>query len=91
MKPSAFSGLSLFTTSSPGASYTQLLPYDITAGLSASYYHLDKSDALNGLNAGDRWQADVSLSTRLMPDLSGSLSLGYGRDQTAGNLRAAVL
>ena len=63
-------------------SYTQLLPYDITAGLSFSYYTL--LDTL-GTDArpGSRWDTDFSLSRKLWDHVSGSLSVGYGQDGTA--------
>lgn len=61
--------------------YTQSLPWDLTAGLSFSYYYVDEAAALNG--EGDRWEADVSLSSQIWDNVSGSISLGYGRDQAA--------
>ena len=60
-----------------GATYAQKLPYEVTAGLSFSVYLLDQP------GEGNRWQTDLSLSKQLMPDLTGSLSLGYGRDQSS--------
>ncbi len=64
-----------------GASYTQLLPNDVTAGLSGSYYHLDKAGVLDPRDVGDSWQVDFSLARELWTSVNGSLSVGYGRDQ----------
>ena len=66
-----------------GASYTQQLPYNISAGLSASLSHLDKGSVADFQNAGDRWEVDFSLAKEIWTGVSGSLSVGYGRDQTA--------
>ena len=61
------------------ASYTQHLPWDITGGLSFSYYFADHASVSD---LGNRWEADATLSTQLSDSVSASLSLGYSRDQT---------
>ena len=62
------------------ASYTQQLPYDVSAGLSFSYYFMD---GLFEPNSSDRWNATFSVSRQLWDNVSGSLSVGYGNDQAA--------
>ena len=62
------------------AAYSQQLPFDVSAGLSFSYYLLNPSTTLN---ASDRWEADFTLSKQLWDNVTGSLSAGYGRDQAA--------
>ncbi len=64
------------------ASYTQALPYDITAGLSFSYYTLLDTVGTDA-RPGSRWDTDFSLSRKLWDHVSGSLSAGYGQDGTA--------
>jgi outer membrane usher protein len=64
------------------ASYTQRLPYDITAGLSASYYLL-LDDPAYRVQEGARWDTDFTVSRQLWDNVSGSLSIGYGRDDTS--------
>ncbi len=73
-------GTALDYTAYASASYTQQLPWDITGGLSFSYYFADHTSASN---TGDRWQADVSFSRQIWDNVSGSISLGYGKDQAA--------
>ena len=63
------------------ASYTQQLPYEVTAGLSLSYYLLLDPIGTSS-RAGDRWEADLSFSRKLWDHVSGSLSVGYGQDDT---------
>ena len=77
-----FSGPAIYNTS-VAASYSQHLPYNITAGLSLSYYLLDESSVANPTGGGERWEADLSLSKQLWTDIAGSVSAGYRRDQTA--------
>ncbi len=62
------------------ATYAQHLPWSLTGGLSFSYYFADHASASD---AGDRWQADASLSMPLFDSVSGSVSFSYGQDQTA--------
>ena len=64
------------------ATFSQQVPWDITTGLSFSYYFADHSSQYD---TGDRWEADVSFSKQIWDGLSGSLSVGYGRDQAAPN------
>jgi outer membrane usher protein len=64
------------------ASYTQRLPYDISAGLSASYYLLLDDPAYN-VHERARWDTDFTLTRQLWDKVSGSLSVGYGRDDSA--------
>jgi outer membrane usher protein len=78
----SFSGATPYNISA-SATYTQQMPYDITAGLSFSYYLLEKQGAANTADAGDRWEADFTLAKPLLPEVTGSLSLGYGRDPAA--------
>ena len=61
------------------ATYAQHLPWSLTGGVSFSYYYADHTSA----SAGDRWQADATLSAPLWDNISSSISLSYGRDQTA--------
>ena len=63
------------------ASYTQQLPYEVTAGLSLSYYLLLDPIGTSS-RAGDRWEADLSFSRKIWDHVSGSLSVGYGQDDT---------
>jgi outer membrane usher protein len=63
------------------ASYSQTLPYDVTAGLSFSYYLLLDAQGTDS-RPGDRWDTDFTLSRRLWDNVSGSLSVGYGQDKT---------
>ncbi len=76
----SFSSAVAYNTS-VSASYSQKLPYDVTAGLSLSLFLLDKQSAT--ADTGNRWEADFTLAKQLAPDLMGSLSLGYGQDQAA--------
>ena len=62
------------------ATYAQHLPWSLTAGVSFSYYFVDHTSASD---QGNRWQADASISAPLSDNVSGSISLSYGRDQTA--------
>ena len=62
------------------ASYTQQLPYDVSAGLSFSYNAVDHSAASRGL---DSWDGAFTLSSRLWDTISGSLSVGYSGGQAA--------
>lgn len=62
------------------ATYAQHLPWDLMAGLSFSYYILDRTGSSD---PGDRWQANASLSTQLSDNVSVSASFDYGRDQTS--------
>jgi outer membrane usher protein len=57
------------------ASLSQRLPFDMSAGLSASYY-LSRDDEF-----ADRWSADFTLSKQLWAGVSGSLAVGYGQDE----------
>jgi outer membrane usher protein len=66
------------------ASYTQTLPYDVSAGLSFSYYLLLDAQGIDN-RPGDRWDVDFSLSRQLWDHVSGSLSVGYGQDSTITN------
>jgi outer membrane usher protein len=52
------------------ASYSQMLPWDISGGLSASY-SLARDDAI------DSFGADISLSHSFTPDVTAGLTLGY--------------
>ena len=61
------------------ASYSQHFPWSLTGGLSFSYYFADHTIASD---PGNRWQADASLSMPLSDTVSGSISAGYGQDQT---------
>ncbi len=61
------------------AGWSQQMPWAVTAGLSFSYYFRDGFT----FDGSDRWQADVSFSRQIWDNVSGSLSLGYGRDQAA--------
>jgi len=63
------------------ASYSQHLPWSLTGGLSLSYYFADHTI---GSGPGNRWQADAILSMPLSDTVSGSISAGYGEDQTGG-------
>ena len=63
------------------ASYSQHLPWSLTGGLSFSYYFVDHTV---GADPGNRWQADATISMPLSDTVSGSVSLGYGEDQTGG-------
>jgi outer membrane usher protein len=64
------------------ASYSQQLPYDITAGLSASYYLTLNNPTYHGRETA-RWDTDFTLSSQIWDNVSGSLSIGYGQDDTA--------
>jgi outer membrane usher protein len=86
---SSFLGSAPYNTAT-GASYTQQLPYDISAGLSASFSHLDKADDYSLQRPGDRWEVDLSLSKEIWSGLSGSLAVGYGRDQTTENTQGSI-
>ena len=62
------------------ATYAQHLPWDLTAGLSFSYYLLDHASSSD---LGDRWQVNASLSTQLSDNVSVSASFNYGKDETS--------
>jgi len=62
------------------ATYAQHLPWNLAGSLSFSYYFVDHTSASD---AGNRWQADASISTQLSDNVSGAISISYGRDQTA--------
>ena len=62
------------------ATYAQHLPWSLTGGVSFSYYFADHTSASD---PGNRWQTDATLSAPLWDNVSGSISLSYGRDQTA--------
>ncbi len=61
------------------ASYSQQLPWSLMGGLSFTYYFADHAIASD---PGNRWQADASISMPISDTVSGSISLGYGQDQT---------
>ena len=60
--------------------YSQHLPWDLTGGVSVSYYFADRT---GGADESDRWQADASLSSQLSDTMSLSMSLSYGHDGAA--------
>ncbi len=58
-------------------SVSQRLPMDMTGGLSVSYY------VSRNANLADRWSADLTLSKALAANVSGSLAVGYGEEDTS--------
>jgi outer membrane usher protein len=75
---------------SVAASYTQKLPYDVSGGLSFSLSHLDSQSAAFAATGGNHWEADLSLSKNLTHEISGSLSLGYGRNTESQNYAGSI-
>ena len=66
------------------ASYTQHLPYDVTAGASLTYTLLYDTQA-SVSSGGYQWDAEFTASRRLWGDVTGSFSLGYGQDTSQQN------